>query len=94
MLKQANNLQGIIAIRVHRANPAHCGARPARKLNEVELKSIHALLNYAAANTNMLEGAVVDRLCALCDAMQLEDIEAAQYEAAVRFLVDFNSRVN
>jgi hypothetical protein len=66
----------------------------ARKVTVTELLSIKALVSYAAANTNMIESAVADRLCALCGAMEIEDIDADQYNTAIVFLVDFNGKVH
>jgi hypothetical protein len=65
-----------------------------RKVTAAERLSLKALVSYAAANTNMIESAVADRLCALCGAIQIEDIDADQYNTAIVFLVDFNGKVH
>jgi hypothetical protein len=65
-----------------------------RKVTANELLSLKALVSYAAANTNMIESTVADRLCALCGAMAIEDIEGDQYNNAITFLVDYNGRLH
>ncbi|MBI1273317.1 MAG: hypothetical protein GC131_04445 [Alphaproteobacteria bacterium] len=65
-----------------------------RKLNEVEITSICALVAYAAANTDLPESMVTDRLCALFNATKIEEVDARQYDTAIAFLVDFTGRLN
>ncbi|MBI1274051.1 MAG: hypothetical protein GC131_08210 [Alphaproteobacteria bacterium] len=69
-------------------------AKAVRALNDDELNSLQALICLAAVSNGIGEQVVADRLEAMFDVARAEEIEAARYDAAVAFLINFDSRVN
>ena len=50
--------------------------------------SIKALIMWAAVNNNIAEQAVMDRVAALFDVKNVEELDACNFDAAVRYLVE------
>lgn len=76
-------------------NPrAYCSALKVVPFNDRELISIKALIAWAAMENRMQENTVEAWLAAWADVDSIDDISRDRYDEVVRFLVDFNARVN
>lgn len=94
-----NEIQAIkkgidVPLVIMRNPPANCTGMRIIPFNERETISIRALIAWAAMENRMQENTVEAWLLAWADVDNMDDIGQNRYDEVIRFLVDFNAKVN